>query len=93
MKKSITYISWLKVVIGYNNKLITSTPNTKYLGIVIENSLSWRAHIDQLILKLCAACYAIRAVKPFMSLDTLKVICLLSLSYELWNNIRGKFFT
>jgi hypothetical protein len=92
-KKKVTYISWLKVVIGYNNKLRTSASNTKYLGIVIENSLPLRAHIDQLIPKLCTAFYAIRAVKPLMSLDSLKVIFLLSLSYEMWNNILGKFFT
>jgi len=34
-------------VVGYNNKLITSTCNTVFLGIVIEYSLSWKAHIDQ----------------------------------------------
>jgi len=32
-------------VVGYSNKLITSTCITKFLGIVIEYSLSWKAHI------------------------------------------------
>jgi len=43
--------------------------------------------------KLCTAFCAIGAVKPFVSLDALKVIFLLPLSYELCNNILGKFFT
>jgi hypothetical protein len=52
---------------------MTSTSNTKFLVIVIENSLSWNAYIDQLIPKLCTACCAIRAVKPLRSQDTLKL--------------------
>ena len=66
--------SFIDIVTGFNNKLITSTSNTKFLGIVIENSLSWEAHIDQFIRKLRTACYAITAMKPFMSLDTLKLV-------------------
>jgi len=52
---------------------MTSTSNTKFLVTVIENSLSWNAYIDQLLPKLCTACCAIRAVKPLMSQDTLKL--------------------
>jgi hypothetical protein len=68
-------ISFIDIVIGYNNKHITSTSNTKFLGIVIEKSYSWKAHIDQLILKLCTTYYAIRLIKHFMSHDTLKLVC------------------
>ena len=42
--------SFIDIIIGYNNNLITSTSNTKFLGIIIENSSSWKAQIDQLIL-------------------------------------------
>jgi len=62
----------------------TNTSNTKFLGIVTENSLSWKAHIDQLIPKLCTACYTIRASKPFVSQDTgMLVYC--SCSHSLMN--------
>ena len=30
--------SFIDIVIGYNNKHITGTSNTKFLGIVIEKS-------------------------------------------------------
>jgi len=33
-------------VVGYSNKLITSTCITMFLGIVIEYSLSQNAHVD-----------------------------------------------
>jgi hypothetical protein len=78
---------------GYNNKLITRTSNTKFLGIVIENSLPWKAHIDQLIPKLCTVCYTITATKPCISLDILYKVGVtfpLSLSYNcgimFWGN-------
>jgi hypothetical protein len=62
------------LTIGYNNKFISNSTNTKLLGIIIENMLSWKAHIDQLIPKLCMACYAIRTVKPFMCQENLRSI-------------------
>jgi len=64
----------LDIVIGYNNKLVTSTSNTNFLQMLKENPLSWKSHIDQLISKLCTACFAIGAIKTFMSVDTLKLL-------------------
>ena len=37
--------SVLVVSISYNNTSILNTPNTKFLGLVIANSLSWKDHI------------------------------------------------
>jgi hypothetical protein len=51
-------------IIGYNNKFISISTNTKFLGIITENILYWKAHIEQLIPELCMACYAVRTVKP-----------------------------
>jgi hypothetical protein len=34
-------------IIGYNNKFISVSTNTEFLGMIIENTLSWKAHIDQ----------------------------------------------
>jgi hypothetical protein len=42
--------SFIDIIIGYNNKLITNTSNTKFLGIIIQNSSPWKTHIDQLVL-------------------------------------------
>lgn len=62
------------VTIGFNNKCISNTTNTKFHGIIIENSLPWKAHIDLLLPKMCAACYAITAITPFMLEDKLRLI-------------------
>jgi hypothetical protein len=56
------------------NKQITNTSNIKFLGLHIEETLSWTSHIDKLVTKLSPACYAIRTVKGFMSQEILKMI-------------------
>jgi hypothetical protein len=41
---------------------IVNTTNTKFLGLIIDNSLSWNGHVGWLMPRLGSACYAIRAV-------------------------------
>jgi hypothetical protein len=53
--------------IGYNNNnFISNSTSTKFLGVIIENTLSWKAHINHLLPKLCMACNSVRTIKPFM---------------------------
>jgi hypothetical protein len=33
----------------YNNKEITEVPHTKFLGLEMENALSWNLHVDNII--------------------------------------------
>jgi len=63
-----------EISISYNNTFISNTLNTKFLGLVITNSLSWKDHITQLIPKLSKACYVLRCMRPFMSQDALKSV-------------------
>jgi hypothetical protein len=60
--------------IGYDNKQIANSTSTKCLGLIIDNMLSWKSHIDWLMSKLSSACYVIRTVKPYMSQETLRII-------------------
>jgi hypothetical protein len=57
-----------------NNKIISNTSNLKFLGIVIDNTLSWKSHIDMIAPKLSQACFIATVIKPFLSRDTLKMI-------------------
>jgi hypothetical protein len=66
--------STIDMNIEYDNKSVTNITNTKFLVIIIDNILSWKSHIDQIIPKLNAACYEIRVVKPFMSQDNLQMV-------------------
>jgi len=63
-----------EISIGFNNTFILNTSNTKFLGLVMTNSLSWEDHITQLIPKLSKACYVPRCIRPFISQDALKSI-------------------
>jgi hypothetical protein len=56
------------------NSVNTSINCTKFLGVNIDCTLPWKGHITELSSRLNKACYAIRAVKPFMSLNSMKAI-------------------
>ena len=56
------------------NNQITNSTNTQFLGLTIEETLSWKVHINQITSRLSSACYAIRILTAFMPEDTLKMI-------------------
>ena len=78
--------------IGFSSNFITSSSYTKFLGVTMNNTLSWSNHIDLIMRKLSKACYIIRSAKTYLSVSSLKVIyyAFFSLSNELWNYILGK---
>jgi hypothetical protein len=45
-----------------------------FLGYLFNNNLSWKTHIECIKSKLSSACYAVRSVKPYVTLNTLKMI-------------------
>ena len=58
-------ISSLDMNIGYDTKILTNVPNTKFLVIFTENSLLWKIHAERIILKLSVVCIAVR---PFQGM-------------------------
>jgi hypothetical protein len=46
----------------------------KFLGITIDNTLSWKLHIDIIIPKLNEACYIVRRLKFYLSNTALKMV-------------------
>jgi hypothetical protein len=59
------------IVCNYN--LIT-LPNNKFLGTYIHDSINWSCYIEYILSKLSSACYIVKSIKPFMSLNALKMI-------------------
>jgi hypothetical protein len=59
---------------GYINNCISNSTSTKFLRVIIENTLSWKARIDHLLPKLCMAFYSVRTIKPSMCQYNLKSI-------------------
>ena len=57
-----------------NYNYISNTSETKFLGLIIDDTLSQKQHIDQLIKKMSTACYALRYVKYSLPIETLNII-------------------
>jgi hypothetical protein len=62
--------------------------NIKFLGIMSDNTLTWKSHIEMIIQKLSVACFVVRAIKHFVTQYTLKMVCY---SYFHWHGNYGLF--
>jgi hypothetical protein len=60
--------------VRHKSNLILSVGLTKFLGLSLDSSLSWKPHIDQLTSKLNSAYYIIRSLKALIPLETLCLI-------------------
>jgi hypothetical protein len=60
--------------IGYDEKYVEESINTKFLGLQTDNHLNWENYIDLMIPKLSTACYTIRLMSHISSTDTFKSI-------------------
>ena len=61
----------------YEDKHIHTAIETTFLGLSINNNnnnLSWKTYIEGIKSKLSSACYATQSVKPYVSINTLKMI-------------------
>ena len=67
-KPCYRYIAWLNVV------LISVSTSTKFLGIHIDENLSWKRHICQLNSKIARASFAINQVKNVLPKESLKTL-------------------
>jgi hypothetical protein len=78
--------------ITYKDKKLTTADSIKFLGLTLDNSLSWKKHIEAIVPKLSAATFAMRAVQPFLSLDSFKLIyysyfhSMLTYGIRVWGN-------
>jgi hypothetical protein len=66
--------------------------NINYLGIYINDSINWSCHVECIIPKLSSACYIMRSIKSYMSLNTLKTIyysyfkTIINYGLQFWGN-------
>jgi hypothetical protein len=78
--------------ITFAEEYITNSTNIKFLRLIIDENLSWKCHIEQALIKLSSACYAMKVVTPLIGDKTLRIIyfayvhSLLSYGIILWGN-------
>ena len=56
------------------DKQLSLANGTIFLGLFINNDLSWKTHIECIKSKLSSACCAMRLVKPYVTINTLRMI-------------------
>jgi len=64
----------VKTKLKYEHKNISNCSETKFLGLIIDETLSWNQHIDQIATKLCSAHYALRNLKHIVPQPTIRTI-------------------
>jgi hypothetical protein len=55
MKNNREYV----LKLNYQGNYVKSSPHTKFLDLMIDDSLSWKADVDQMMSKLNTACLVI----------------------------------
>jgi hypothetical protein len=60
--------------ISFRHKLVANVNCTKFLGLYIDNKLSWKNHIDYLIIKLSSACFIMRILNPILVDESLRML-------------------
>jgi len=60
--------------LNYQSNHIKSSSSTKCLGLIIDDSLSWKAHTDQMMPKLNTACFVIRTIQAIISPETSRMV-------------------
>jgi len=70
----LTKNSHIPISVVCGNKIKSNITNTKFSGIITDSTLTWKRHIEMIIPKLSVACFAVRAIKSFVMLDTLKMV-------------------
>jgi hypothetical protein len=80
-----------KLNIEYGNKNLIELNEVTFLGMTLDNMISWQKHIETIIGKLNKACYIIRKSKQYLSIDALKMVyyTLFSLNSVLWLDFLG----
>jgi len=64
----------MDIIIDHNNRTIPICSSTKFLGLTVDCTLSWRHHIDSVTKKLSTICYLIRNIKSYLSVSMLRMI-------------------
>jgi hypothetical protein len=63
-----------KLNVEYGNKNLLELNEIQFVGMKLDNVISWKQFIEAIIGKLNKACYIIRRTKQYLSSDALKMV-------------------
>ena len=58
----------------HQNRLLTGTNSTKFLGLELDTNVNWKNHINKISSKLSSACYLISRMCLSCHINTLKMV-------------------
>jgi hypothetical protein len=61
-------------LIWMNKKSIVEESQAKLLGVIIDNDLNWRCHIDMLCKKIASSCFLIKKLMSVISPDLVRMV-------------------
>jgi len=64
----------VKTKVKYKHINISDSTETKFWGLINDETLSWNQHVDQRATKLCSTCFALRNLKHTVLLSSLRTI-------------------
>ena len=64
----------VKTKVKYEHKNISNSTETKFLGLIIDETLSCKQHTDEIATKLCSAYFALRNIKHIVPRSKLRKI-------------------
>jgi hypothetical protein len=85
----------IPMCLKYNEVLLHEEIHTKFLDFEIDKCLNWKTHIKSLLSRLGKICYAIRNMKLYSNLTTLRMIyyayfhSLMRYAIVFWGNLLG----
>ena len=59
-----------EIIVEINGKSITRVHKAKSLGLLIDEHLTWKDHVDEVVKKISKAIGALKRVRPFISVKT-----------------------
>jgi hypothetical protein len=63
-----------KLCIGHEEKYVEETVSAEFIGSQIDNHTNRKTHMEQMIPKLCGACYAVGLMVHISNIDTLQPV-------------------
>jgi hypothetical protein len=74
MKFISNYLNIAHFQILYHDSLFHEEPNYKFLRLELDKHMNWKMHIKLILPKLNSACHAIRCMKHYCNIQTLKML-------------------
>jgi len=77
--------------ISINNHIISKVDNLKYLGVLLDNKLTWKSHIAQVKKQISQACGAFTRLRHYLPINSLITVyySLVFSHLQLWNKYLG----